>query len=56
MQSFYERIFKASPSKMNNFEVFKSKQEEKHLERSIELINSLASPQKGELVVIDERF
>lgn len=31
MQSFYERVFKASPSKMNNFEVFRYKQEEKHL-------------------------
>jgi hypothetical protein len=36
MQSFYGRVFNPSPSsKMNNFELFKCKKDEKNLERSI---------------------
>ena len=46
MQSFYQKVFRASPTKTNNFEMFKSKKEERNLERSIELINNL-SPKKA---------
>ena len=46
MQSFYEKVFKPSPSKKNNFELFKEKKEGKHLERSMELIQSMNSPEK----------
>lgn len=35
MQSLYEKVFKNSPSKMNNFEMFNLKKEQKYLERSI---------------------
>jgi len=35
MQRFYQKIFKDSPSKKNNFEIFSAKKEEKSLERSI---------------------
>ena len=44
MQKFYEKVFKPSPTRKNNFEIFKEKKEEKNLERSIELINSMGSP------------
>jgi hypothetical protein len=35
MQKFYEKIFKDSPTKKNNFDIFSSKKDEKQLERSI---------------------
>ena len=35
MQSLYEKVFKNSPSKLNNFEMFNLKKEQKNLERSI---------------------
>ena len=51
MQSFYSRVFKHSPTKTNNFEMFKSKKDEKNLERSIELIKTISSPEKKTQVI-----
>lgn len=44
MQKFYEKVFKDGEGKKNNFEIFNSKKDEKNLERSIELINTMKSP------------
>ena len=43
MQQFYGRLFKEGSAKKNNFDIF-TKKEEKSLERSIELINTMKSP------------
>ena len=50
MQQFYGRLFKEGSAKKNNFDIFSAKKEEKSLERSIELINTMRSPQKAEIV------
>lgn len=55
MQQFYGRLFKEGSAKKNNFDIF-TKKEEKSLERSIELINTMKSPQKIETIEIEERF
>lgn len=56
MQQFYYRVFKDSPAKKSNFDLFSLKKEEKNLERSIELINTMNSPQKPQLIEPEERF
>jgi hypothetical protein len=56
MQGFYERIFDACPVKRNNLDMFSLKKEGKHLERSIELINTMRSPLKTEVIEVEERF
>lgn len=56
MQQFYGRLFKEGSAKKNNFDIFSSKKEEKSLERSIELINTMKSPEKIETIEIEERF
>jgi hypothetical protein len=43
MQRFYEKVFKDSPTKRNNFELF-THCREKQLEKSIELIAQLTNP------------
>jgi hypothetical protein len=50
MQKLYEKVFKDSPSKKSNFDFFSSKKDERHLERSVELINIMRPTEKEEVI------